>query len=190
MEYQRDKNNNPLYNDEERIINTAPLELNYPRQNSPDTIANAFREASAATAHPPQAPEVHPVRPQRRLEPATEPPESDNMFDEFEYEDKVLDKAKGYFSEVLSVSEADPKDEPIEAKLEQNIDAAPLSLEDKEKVCERLYVDKDIFARNINDLGQTDIVTHEINTETAAPIKQAPYCTALCVQIFIKQELI
>ncbi|CAG8853042.1 7846_t:CDS:1, partial [Gigaspora margarita] len=137
-------------------------------------------------------------------EPVAEPPESDDMFDEFEYEDEVLDEAEGYFiegppedelyenpwknyhgsainlanMEVLPVAEPDPEDESVEVRLKKNIDAAPLSLEEKEKIRERLYVDKDIFARNVNDLGQTDIVTHEINTGTAVPIKQAPYRAA------------
>ncbi|CAG8559270.1 17916_t:CDS:2 [Gigaspora margarita] len=96
---------------------------------------------------------------------------------EFEYEDEILDEAEGYFTEgppedelyknpwknhrgpaanlanmeVLPVSEPDPEDEPVEVKLDKNIDAAPLSLKKKEK----------------------------INTGTAVPIKQAPNADAL-----------
>jgi hypothetical protein len=48
---------------------------------------------------------------------------------------------------------------------------------------------KDIFARDMSQLGQTHLVTHHIDTGDAAPIKQRPYRTAPALNAEIERQV-
>ncbi|CAG8837821.1 22968_t:CDS:2, partial [Gigaspora margarita] len=122
------------------------------------------------------------------VEPVDKLSESEDIFNKFEYEDKVLDEAKAH-GEIISGStaclanikelptqESDSEDVPVEKSLEKSLGNAPLDIKEKEVAHAKLLDEKDIFARNMNDLRQTDIITHEIDIRASVLIKQAPYC--------------
>ncbi|CAG8608743.1 26683_t:CDS:2 [Gigaspora margarita] len=54
---------------------------------------------------------------------------------------------------------------------EFDVDTAHLNDEEQKAAFHLLYQEKDLFARNMNDLGQTSAVIHEIDTKSAALIK-------------------
>ncbi|CAG8493872.1 10832_t:CDS:2 [Dentiscutata heterogama] len=110
------------------------------------------------------------------------------MFDKFEYEDEALDNAEGYYTKEA------PEDELYENLWEdyQSLAASlviPPESGGKKNAHERLFIEQDIFAHSTNDLGQTDVMTHDIDTGTAPSIKQAPYRAALSIHAFIKKEV-
>ncbi|CAG8773770.1 674_t:CDS:1, partial [Cetraspora pellucida] len=141
--------------------------------------------------------------------------EDEGTFDEFEFEDELLEEAEGYFTgktsgielfenpwedcnspatylahvEELPSNEPEPEEEPLEVKLEKSVCSSNLPLEQCRKALEKLNSKKGIFARDLNDLGQTDVLVHEIDTGNAAPIKKAPYRAAPSVREFIKKEV-
>ena len=47
----------------------------------------------------------------------------------------------------------------------------------------------DLFAKDIIQLGKTDIVTHKIYTEDVPPISSRPYMVPLSEQQFINEEI-
>lgn len=49
--------------------------------------------------------------------------------------------------------------------------------------------EKNIFAHDVNDLRQTNVVTHGIDTGSAVLIKQSPYWAAPSVHEFIRKEV-
>ncbi|CAG8469437.1 5700_t:CDS:2, partial [Dentiscutata heterogama] len=126
------------------------------------------------------------------VEPVVEPLLSKDLFDEFEYEDEALNEAKGYYTEEGLYNELfenpwrNQQDSPA---LEESLKDVPLNPHRKEKALGMLLVEKDIFARDVSDLGQTDLVTHEIDTSSASPIKQAPYYAAPSIRAFKKKEV-
>ncbi|CAG8606066.1 8942_t:CDS:2, partial [Cetraspora pellucida] len=150
------------------------------------------------------------------MEPEDE--EDEGTFDEFEFEDESLEEAEGYFTcktsgielfgnpwedchspatylsyvEELLSNEPEPEPEEeefLEVKLEKSMCSSSLPLEQCQRALEKLDSEKDIFARDINDLGQMDVLVHEIDTGNAVPIKQAPYRAAPSVREFIRKEV-
>ena len=61
--------------------------------------------------------------------------------------------------------------------------------EDKPKVADLLTRFQDVFAKSVDDLGRTDRVLHQINTGTAAPIRQPPRRLPLGKREIEKQEI-
>ncbi|CAG8664047.1 17619_t:CDS:2, partial [Cetraspora pellucida] len=119
--------------------------------------------------------------------------EDEGTFDEFEFEDELLEEAEGYFTgrtsgielfenlwedcnspatylahvEELPSSEPDPEEESLEAKLERSMCSSSLPLEQ----------------------WQTDALVHEIDTGSAVPVKKTPYRAAPSVREFIRKEV-
>ncbi|CAG8770715.1 31836_t:CDS:2 [Gigaspora margarita] len=96
--------------------------------------------------------------------------ESKDTFDEFEYEDEILKEAEGYFAEEapdpavylanmeeLLACETDAKEETLDQKLEKNLAEAPLEPEEREAALNLLNKEKNIFARNMNNLGKMTV---------------------------------
>ncbi|CAG8840478.1 26240_t:CDS:2, partial [Racocetra persica] len=105
--------------------------------------------------------------------------EDNGTFEEFEYENEVLDEAEGFYvSEELPSNEPDLEGEPLELKLEKSVDETHLTWKQKRKAKNFLNIKKAIFARDTNDLGQTNLMVYEIDTGSATPIKQTPYRAA------------
>ncbi|CAG8743007.1 5893_t:CDS:1, partial [Acaulospora morrowiae] len=52
-----------------------------------------------------------------------------------------------------------------------------------------LRQESDVFAGSIQELGRTDEVHHEIDTDDARPIKQNAYRMAPSIREFVKQEI-
>ena len=48
---------------------------------------------------------------------------------------------------------------------------------------------KDLFGKDINQLGRTNLVTHKIYTENVPPISSRPYMVPLTEQKFINEEV-
>ncbi|CAG8817581.1 42624_t:CDS:2, partial [Gigaspora margarita] len=63
----------------------------------------------------------------------------------------------------------------LEKGLNKSIDTTHLNMEEQKAALHLLYQKKDLFARDMNDLGQTSAVTYEIDTRSATSIKQPPY---------------
>ncbi|CAG8635973.1 4552_t:CDS:2 [Gigaspora margarita] len=114
-----------------------------------------------------------------------EDPESEDTFDEFEYEDEILEEAEGYFAkgapdpavylaniEELPARETDPEEETLNQKLEKNLAEAPLEPEEREATLNLLNKEKNIFARNINDLGQMTLSKEKEDPKPSIEIKR------------------
>ncbi|CAG8814680.1 3329_t:CDS:1, partial [Gigaspora margarita] len=57
--------------------------------------------------------------------------------------------------EELPTQETDPKDESLEQELQKSVDTTHLSAKEQKAAFHLLYHEKDLFARDMNDLGQT-----------------------------------
>ncbi|CAG8561502.1 4409_t:CDS:2, partial [Cetraspora pellucida] len=77
----------------------------------------------------------------------------DRMFDEFKYENEVLDKAEGFYTKEISSNELDPEDESLEIKLKQNVCGFHLTPEQSTKVEAFLNEEKAIFVYDASNLG-------------------------------------
>ncbi|CAG8839056.1 3882_t:CDS:1, partial [Racocetra persica] len=73
--------------------------------------------------------------------------------------------------------------------LEKSVDETHLTWEQKREAENFLNIKKAIFARDTNDISQTNLMIHEINTGSATPIKQTPYRAAPSVREFIRKEV-
>ncbi|CAG8462581.1 22976_t:CDS:2 [Cetraspora pellucida] len=81
--------------------------------------------------------------------------ENKGTFDKFKFEDELLEEAKEYFTYKTS------KIKCLETPKKNKLDG-----------------EKDIFAYNMNNLSQTNMLVHKIDTGNAVPIKQTPYRAA------------
>ena len=59
----------------------------------------------------------------------------------------------------------------------------------QEKFTTLLHTNAKLFARDLTELGQTNVLAHVIDTGTARPMKQIPYRAAPKEQEFIKEEI-
>ncbi|CAG8518906.1 1392_t:CDS:2 [Cetraspora pellucida] len=84
----------------------------------------------------------------------------EGIFEEFKYEDKELKEAEGYFTDELA---------DVEEFLTEEKDSKEETLEEKIKKV------KDVFAKDMSDLGRMNMLEHKIDTGNAFPIKQTPY---------------
>ncbi|CAG8575212.1 5821_t:CDS:2, partial [Dentiscutata heterogama] len=89
-------------------------------------------------------------------EPAAETSISEDLFDEFVYDNEALEEAEGYFTEGTL------DDELFENP--RTILGSKVRGKQKDRARGMLLAEKGIFANGTNDLGQTDVVTHEIDT--------------------------
>ncbi|CAG8561368.1 10826_t:CDS:2 [Cetraspora pellucida] len=55
--------------------------------------------------------------------------EDEGTFDEFEFEDELLEEAEGYFTKELPSNEPEPEGKPLEVKLEKSVCSSNLPLE-------------------------------------------------------------
>ena len=69
------------------------------------------------------------------------------------------------------------------------LNIGPLTAEQGEKFSRLLAEFIDLFAKDITELGRTDLVTHKIYTEDVPPIRSRPYSVAPTEQTFIKDEI-
>ncbi|CAG8803781.1 12537_t:CDS:2, partial [Racocetra persica] len=70
----------------------------------------------------------------------------DGMFDEFEYENEVLDETEGFYvSEELPSNEPNLEEELLELKLKKSMDETHLTLEQKQEAENFLNIKKTIF---------------------------------------------
>ena len=69
------------------------------------------------------------------------------------------------------------------------LNIGPLTTEQSEKFSWLLFEFIDLFAKDITELGRTDLVTHKIYTENVPPIRSRPYSVAPTEQAFIKDEI-
>ncbi|CAG8737842.1 24157_t:CDS:2, partial [Cetraspora pellucida] len=141
--------------------------------------------------------------------------EENGTFDEFEYEDEMLNEAEGYFTsevsdnelfdnpwkdhhspavylshmEEIPTNEPDLNDESLEVRLKKSVCTTHLTPEQVQKAQTFLNDKKNVFAHDTNDLGQTTLTVHEIDTGSTTPIKQHPYHAAPSVRSFIKEEI-
>ncbi|CAG8833706.1 36840_t:CDS:1, partial [Gigaspora margarita] len=91
--------------------------------------------------------------------------------------------------EELPTQETEPKNKSLEQGLHRSIDTTHLSDKEQKAVLHLLCQEKDLFTRDMNDLGQTSAVIHEIDTRSAAPIKQLAYYAAPSMHEFIRKEI-
>lgn len=89
----------------------------------------------------------------------------------------------GSFCEVDEIRDSYPVNEILESK-ERNdpdllkdldIDKEGMSKEQNERLTRMFRKYQDVFAKDDNDLGETSLVSHHIDTGDAHPIKQRPY---------------
>ncbi|CAG8450732.1 8631_t:CDS:2, partial [Cetraspora pellucida] len=86
-------------------------------------------------------------------------------------------------------NEPDSEDESLEVRLKKSVCTSYLISEQDQKVQTFLNDKKCIFAQDTNKLSQTTLTVHKINTSSTTPIKQHPYCAALSICSFIKEEI-
>ena len=70
-----------------------------------------------------------------------------------------------------------------------HVNIGPLTKEQGLKFRALLDEFSDLFAKDINELGRTDLVQHRIYTENVPPIKQRAYNVPPSEQEFIKEEI-
>lgn len=141
--------------------------------------------------------------------------EDPDTCDEFEYESEELEEKEGYYTEersdeelyenpwenmqspaiyMTTLEEIPTRDEDrdeqrndVEAP-KQNIDIR-LTKEEQEEATTFFEKEKDLFARDITELTQTDVIHHAIDTGDAKPIKQALYRMAPDEHDYVQEEL-
>ncbi|CAG8542574.1 4497_t:CDS:2, partial [Scutellospora calospora] len=125
--------------------------------------------------------------------------EGGDTFDEFDYEES--DEIEGQFLEyeenpalyltnIESVPIGDDKEEKsIEEKIQESIKNDELTPQQQCTVQMFLWSNKDMFAQGLEDLGQTNLITHTINTANALPICQGPYKTSHEQNKFVREEI-
>ncbi|CAG8783962.1 23776_t:CDS:2, partial [Racocetra persica] len=83
--------------------------------------------------------------------------------EKFEYENKVLNEAKSFYTKKLPSNKPDPEDEPLEQKLEKSIDKTHLTLKQRQEAKNFLNNKKTIFVCDTNNLNQTNLMIYEID---------------------------
>ena len=129
--------------------------------------------------------------------------EDDKLIDEIEYdEEDDLEEQEAYISDGLyEIEETIFDDNPavyLTESSEEIIKKTEIGIlnEDQQETIDQLLKDNnDIFIKSISkegqatNLGRTTVVTHNINTGNAQPIKQRPYKTSPDQLNFIKEEI-
>jgi Reverse transcriptase (RNA-dependent DNA polymerase) len=72
---------------------------------------------------------------------------------------------------------------------EDHIKTGPLNKEQGQKFKKLLEEFADLFAKDIDELGRTDLVTHRIYTEDVPTIKSRPYSIPPNEQAFVQEEI-
>ncbi|CAG8771602.1 14568_t:CDS:2, partial [Cetraspora pellucida] len=152
--------------------------------------------------------------PEERDQPGSD---SGDEFGEYTYEDEELVEAEGYYTEeaideieelfynpwegstspalyLTNVEEMPTREdeEPeltVEGRIEQFLQNETLNTEDKSKAAAFFRRERTLFASDIQELGETNVITHRIETGIAKPIKQKAYRAAPSEHEFIEREL-
>src|SRR5260364_386585 len=116
------------------------------------------------------------------------PEESDNLLIEPEALQLDLQRNAQKYNFVYSIETLISYEEYTLEKTD-HVNIGPLTKEQGLKFKALLDKFADLFAKDINELGRTDIVQHKIYTEDVLPIRQRPYNVPPSEQEFIKKEI-
>lgn len=103
----------------------------------------------------------------------------------------------GSFCEVDEIRDSYPVNEILESK-ERNdpdllkdldIDKEGMSKEQNERLTRMFRKYQDVFAKDDNDLGETSLVSHHIDTGDAHPIKQRPYSIPFAQKEEVRKQI-
>ncbi|CAG8784843.1 9739_t:CDS:2, partial [Racocetra persica] len=82
-------------------------------------------------------------------------PKETGLFNDFEFEEEILDEAEGLLSKLYISVKNNDKEEDVMTKLQRNLDDEALINKQKNLVCDLLIKEVNIFTRTVSDLGQS-----------------------------------
>ncbi|CAG8832924.1 1519_t:CDS:1, partial [Cetraspora pellucida] len=138
-----------------------------------------------------------------------------DTFDEFDYEEDNLKEIDGYFTDEWSEvdnqqlgqereSEENPalfltdinkpplnetEGKSVIDRIQEFINIDLMTLEQQRQAKEFLIKEKALFAKNVDDLGKTSVITHAINTGDATAVKQRLYRISHDENEFVESEI-
>ncbi|CAG8737225.1 21178_t:CDS:2 [Cetraspora pellucida] len=117
-------------------------------------------------------------------------PDDEDLFDNFKFDDKNLDKPDKFLTDQYSKLElTEEKEESVIKKLKKNLNNEAIMNNQKNHMNNILSQEVDIFAKIVDNPGQTLAYIHKINTKSAFMIKQVLYCAASNICSFIKNKI-